>query len=165
MRIGLLFSSLLAIAAFGGPALAATEKEFITDAIKGDTSEIVLGQLALSKAGDGVKNFAKTLIDDHSKGKAEASLVAQKLGLAPPDGVAPEAQKELTKLQRLSGVAFDQEFARYMVDDHEKDIAKFRDEAANGGGDAKQLAEKTLPVLQKHLEMAKALQAGKQAEQ
>jgi putative membrane protein len=108
------------------------------------------------------QRFVKTLIDDHSKGKAEASSVAEKLGIAPLDGVAPEAEQELAKLQRLSGVSFDQEFARYMVEDHEKDIPKYREEAAHGGADAKRLAEKTLPVLEKHLQMANALQAGKQ---
>lgn len=77
----------------------------------------------------------------------------------------PEADQELAKLRRLSGVAFDQEFARYMVEDHEKDIAKYREEAAHGGADARALAERTLPVLQQHLQMAKALQAGKQAVQ
>ena len=159
MRFTPLASFLIAIAAFSRPAFAETDKSFVSDAIKGDASEIVLGQLALSKAGDGVKSFAQTLVDDHTRAKAQASSVAEKLGVTPPDGVAPEAEQELTKLQRLSGVAFDQEFVRYMVDDHEKDIAKFRDEAANGGGDARQLASASLPVLEKHLQMATALQA------
>jgi putative membrane protein len=57
----------------------------------------------------------------------------------------------------LSGNAFDKEFVRYMVKDHTKDIAMFQNEAKNGAGEASELAQKTVPVLQKHLETAQAL--------
>ena len=51
----------------------------ILTAIKGDSSEVTIGQLAITKgASDPVKAFGQTLIDDHSKAKAEASAVAAK---------------------------------------------------------------------------------------
>ena len=161
-RIGLTLSAAVLVVALGGPALAKTEKDFVADAIKGDSSEIVLGQLALSKNNNpGVKAFAQTLVDDHTKAKAQASTVAEKLGLAPPSAVTPEAEQELKKLEKLSGDAFDKEFVRYMVNDHEKDIANFRKEAQSGSGPAQNLAGETLPTLEKHLQMAKALETAK----
>ena len=58
--------------------------EFITDAIQGDNSEIMLGQMAEEKGGSQqVKDFGKTLVADHSTAKAEASTVAKALGLRP----------------------------------------------------------------------------------
>ena len=65
----------------------------------------------------------------------------------------------MKKLQKLSGQAFDHEFVRYMVQDHEKDIAEFRQESQNGPTPAKDLAAQTLPTLEKHLQMAKALKS------
>ena len=143
-------------------ALAKTEKEFISDAIKGDNSEIAMGQLAVDKGGsDPVKAFGRTLIDDHSKAKAQASTVATQIGVSPSDAMSSDAQRAMTKLQKMSGHEFDEEFARVMVEDHQKDIAEFKKEAASGHGPVQQLATQTLPTLEKHLQMAKSLSAEK----
>jgi putative membrane protein len=161
-RLSSLVLALALTASVSTAALAKTEKEFITDAIKGDNSEIALGQLAVSKsASDPVKVFGKTLVDDHSKAKAEASAVATKVSVSPPGEMSPEAQTEMTKLKQLSGPAFDKEFARYMVEDHQKDIAEFKKEADGGHGAVQQLAAQTLPTLEKHLQMAESLSAAK----
>ena len=47
-----------------------------------------------------------------------------------------------------------------MVDDHENDVAAFKKQAENSSDpDVKAFAAKTLPVLQKHLDAIKAIQA------
>ena len=54
--------SLALIAALSVPAFGKTEKEFLSDAIKGDNSEVALGQLAISKTGsDPMKTFGQML--------------------------------------------------------------------------------------------------------
>ncbi len=161
-HIGFTLSAAALFAALGGPALAKTEKDFLAGAIKGDSSEIVLGQLALSKSNNpGVKAFAQTLVDDHTKAKAQASTVAEEMNLVPPSAVMPEAEQELKMLEKLDGGAFDKEFVRYMVNDHEKDVTNLRKESQSGSGPAQNLASETLPTLEKHLQMAKALETGK----
>jgi putative membrane protein len=121
-----------------------------------------MGQLALdTSASDPVKAFGRTLIDDHSKARTEASVVASKLGVSPPAEMSSDAQREMTKLQGLSGRDFDTEFIRAMVEDHQKDIAEFKKEAGSGHGPVQQLASGTLPTLEKHLQIAKSLSAGK----
>ena len=67
----------------------------------------------------------------------------------------------MTKLKGLSGRDFDKEFARVMVEDHQKDIAEFKKEADGGHGAVQQLAAQTLPTLEKHLQMAKSLSSAK----
>jgi len=146
------------VAGVSTAAIAKTETEFLTDAIKGDNSEVALGQLAVSKSSsEPVKAFGQTLIVDHSKAKTEASALATKLNISASGEISPEAQTEMTKLKQLSGQDFDKEFVRYMVEDHEKDIAEFKHEADGGHGAVQQLAAQTLPTLEKHLEMAKSL--------
>ena len=63
-----------------------------------------------------------------------------------------------SRLKAVSGRAFDREFARYMVADHRNDIHDFEQESARGTDLAvRALADRTLPVLRKHLETAERL--------
>ncbi len=131
---------------------------FLTDAIKGDNSEIQLGQLAQTKAASkGVKDFGQTLVTDHGKAKDQASTLAQQANMTVPTEMKPEAKSELQKLQGMSGAAFDKEFVSYMVQDHKKDIAKFQQEA-NGSAPVADMAKQQLPTLKKHLDIAQGLQ-------
>ncbi|SKA08666.1 DUF4142 domain-containing protein [Consotaella salsifontis] len=148
----------LALASMSGSAFAKTDKAFITDAIKGDNSEMTLGKMAARMGtSDGIRSFGRTLETDHGKAKKDAVTVAKKLGVKPPSEMSDEAKKEQAKLQGMSGEDFDEEFARYMVKDHKKDIAEFEAKAKDGKDATSTLAEKTLPALRKHLRMAQKL--------
>jgi putative membrane protein len=162
LRFGSLSLGLVLITGISTAAFAKTEKEFINDAIKGDNSEIAMGQLAVTKGGsEPVRTFGQTLIDDHSKAKTDASAVATQMGVSPPSEMPPDAHSEMTKLQQLSGRDFDKEFVRVMVEDHQKDIAEFKKEAGSVHGPVQQLAAQTLPTLEKHLRIAQSLKAEK----
>jgi putative membrane protein len=149
-------------ASLAGTASAAANSggaSFLTEAMQGDNSETALGALAARRGtSEGVRRFGAMLAADHSRGKAEAVAVARKLHVPVTDRLAPEAVKERLKLAGLTGRAFDREFARYMVDDHRKDIAKFTAETSRPDQPAiVALARKTIPVLRKHLATAKSL--------
>jgi len=162
-----LAASAAALLAAAPPALAwsqqqsqatPSQKQFLTKAIQGDNSEIELGRLAQRQArSDQVRQFANTLVDDHTKARDEATKVAQNLGVTPPDGVMPDAAQESAKLRNMSGIGFDREFVSYMVKDHKKDIADFKKEANDHHGPVGQLAQKQLPTLEKHLKIAESL--------
>jgi len=139
-------------------ALATSDKQFLSDAIKGDNAEITLGQLAAQKGGsDGVRSFGQTLVTDHRKAKDEATALAADLEVNVSGGVAWEAQQELDKLQHLTGPEFDKEFVRFMVAEHEKAISEFKGKAGEGNRQVPQLAAKALPTLEKHLQLAQSL--------
>lgn len=152
------FATTLALALSAAPAFAKSDKDFLSDAIKGDNSEITLGQLAIDHGDStGVKEFGQMLVTDHRKAKDEAAPLAKTLGMTMPTEMTDEASKEMKKLQGLSGPAFDREFVSYMVDDHKKDVAEFQEQAMAGSGALNTYAEKTVPVLEKHLKTAQAL--------
>jgi putative membrane protein len=138
-------------------AFAADDKDFLAQAILGDNSEIALGRLATMKGDQPTKQFGQTLMVDHQTALDEATVLAKKIGLKPPEGITDEAALENYKLAGLSGSAFNQEFATYMAEDHKKDIRKFKEEADSGSGDIADLARKTLPTLDKHLAIARTL--------
>ena len=138
-------------------------KEFFTDAIQGDLSEIKLGALAEKNGGTGnTRDFGKTLVIDHTQAEQQAKATAHQVGIMPPAQPTAAAQSEYDKLSKLKGAAFDREFADYMVKDHQDDIRKFTAEA-NGSGPTSMLAEDQLPTLRKHLQLAQGLQKEQQA--
>lgn len=145
-------------------AFAKTDKEFLTDAIQGNLGEISVGELAQKNGeSEGVRSFGKMLVDDHSAANATAKALAMKHDLTAPTEPKAEAKEVHDKLAKLSGDAFDREFAKAMIDDHKKDIEEFADQA-EGSGDVANFAKETLPTLQKHLQTAQSLSAGKAAQ-
>jgi putative membrane protein len=136
-------------------------KLFITEAIKGNLSEIALGKLAAKNAAtEAVRTYGKTLAADHTQANDEASAVAAKLDLNPPAEPSAEAREEQTRLRKLSGRAFEQAFLDYMIKDHQTNIQNFEDQVKAGNGETSKMAERQLPTLRKHLQMAKTLKSG-----
>jgi len=61
-------------------------------------------------------------------------------------------------IQKKTGADFDKAYMKDMVDDHEKDVDKFKKHAENGvDSDLKAFASKTLPVLIMHGDSAKKI--------
>ena len=151
---------LVAIAASTAEARPRQDRAFLTKAMKGDNSEVMLGQLAQQRGmSQGIRDFGGMLVTDHSHARDQASQLAGSMGVSAPTDPMAQAARERRKLERLSGPAFDHEFARYMVVDHTKDIADFRREA-DGHGPVADLARNTLPDLHKHLNLARSLLNG-----
>jgi putative membrane protein len=147
------------------PLMAQSAKTFVTDAIRGDVSEVKLGRLAEKiGASEGVRGFGRTLDTDHTKAGEEAITMAVALGVEPPADPKPEAQAKFLALSTMSGPAFDREFLRYIIEGHEDDIRRFQAEADANDGDVSAMARKQLAVLRKHLATAQALQKARDLE-
>ena len=141
--------------------LTKMEQRFLAEVIQGDLAEVNAGKLAQEKGqADDVKQFGQMLQQDHGEHLKKAEQLAQQLGVTPPTSPNATQQATNTKLERLSGAAFDKEFKQTMVKDHNEDIAKYRREAGLKGALGK-FAQETIPTLEKHLKHAHAL--GRQA--
>jgi putative membrane protein len=158
-----LFAGSILLAAALAPiaARADSPRDFLYKALQGDNSEIMLGNLAADRARDpAVRDFGRTLVSDHSQARGEVLDVGRRFGIRPTREVAPEARDERGRLADMHGREFDREFVRYMVDDHRKDIHDFRDEAREHHGPVSDLAQRQLPTLEKHLNIAQSLDRG-----
>jgi putative membrane protein len=151
----------LAALAYAGPSLAKSPagkgKAFITKAIQGNLAEVQMGQLAQEKSQNAdVKSFGQMLAKDHGDANAKASDVANQLGVTPPEEPSKKQKADYAKMSKLSGDAFDKQFASHMVMDHKKDIKEYQADTKNKDATA-DYASQTLPTLQKHLETAESL--------
>jgi putative membrane protein len=143
-----------------GTAMAASnDQNFATKAAQGGLAEVQAGQLAQQKATDAqVKQFGQTLVQDHTAANQELQQIAKAKGLSLPQQPSEDQKSELKKLQGLSGKQFDQQFVQGEIQDHQKTIALFQQEANSGkDGTLKSYAEKGLPMLRRHLQIAQSL--------
>ena len=131
------------------------------DIAEANMAEIATGKLAQSKGqSQEVKDFAKHMIEDHTRMLKEGEQLGAKKGLTPPKELKKEHQQASAKLEKLSGEEFDRAYAKQMVDDHQKALKLVQDTAKNAkDAELKAMAEKATPEIQKHLEMAKGLAA------
>ena len=130
----MIFCAVLGFAAVLAPlkARAATDddKKFLAMAAQSDQNEIALAKLAEQKATNpAVKAFAQKMITEHTKMSASMKPFAESWGLTPPSGPDADTQKELDKLNGLSGNDFDKEYMSQMVSDHSKALSAFTKEA------------------------------------
>lgn len=143
----------------GQSTLAKEDRTFIMDAAQGGMKEAQMGKLAQEKGqSDGVKEFGKRLEADHSKASQQLMSIAQKNGVNVPASLDKKHQGEVDKFAKMKTTDFDRQFAKHMVDDHQKDIKKFRRQADKGqNAELKQFASQTVPTLEEHLKMARDL--------
>ena len=138
-----------------------SDPDFIKEAANGGMAEVELGKLASTKAANAeVKKFGQMMVADHSKANADLKALAAKKGIDLPKEVDSSHKSTMESMSKKTGADFDKAYVDDMVDDHEKDVSAFEDQAKNSkDADVKAFAEKTLPTLRKHLEAIKAIQA------
>jgi putative membrane protein len=146
--------------------LSSKDYKFLTDAARGGLEEVQLGQLARDRgASQGVRDFGEHMVKDHSKANDELKQIAMQKGATQPMRLSHSEQSKLDHLQNLNGVDFDKTYTKDMVKDHKKDVKEFQ-KAAKGldDPDLRAFAQKTLPILEQHLQMAESLEPSVKAE-
>lgn len=152
--------SAIALSLAAGQAMAQqispADKTFATKAASGGQAEIALGKLASQNAADPqVRAFGERMVADHSQANDALMQIAKQQELAIPD--KPDSADSATeqRLANLKGRSFDAAYMKDMVQDHQTDVADFRREAETGRDpQLKAFAQKYLPVLEQHLQMA-----------
>jgi putative membrane protein len=121
--------------------------------------EVELGKYAQQTAqNQRVKNFATMMVKDHSKANDELKALAAKKNITLPTVLDEKHMDKMNDIKEKRGADFDKEYIKEMVDDHDKDVDKFRKQAENGeDADIKAFAAKTLPVLITHQDSAKSI--------
>jgi putative membrane protein len=142
-------------------ANAGGDEKFMRDAAEGSVSEIDLGKLAQEKGqSEQVKQFGKRMVEDHTKANEELKQIADREHINLPTNVYTKDANTHRRLQKMTGAEFDKAYAETMVQDHQEDIAKFKQEASSGQKSSlQQYAQQTLPTLESHLKEAQQLRA------
>lgn len=143
-------------------ALAKQDEQFIKMAGQSGMTEVKLGELASQKGASAkVKEFGATMVKDHGLANQELRDLAGKKGVTLPSELDSKHQGMVDKMSKLSGEAFDKEYADEMVSNHKKAVSEFEKTSKSAAdADLKAWAGKTLPTLQTHLQHAEELKKG-----
>ena len=143
-------------------ALSAADKTFAIEAAHGGLAEVQLGQLAEQKAtSPQIKEFAQRMVKDHTQANQELIQLGKSESLNLPTQLDAKHKSEMDRLSAMSGNAFDATYMRHMVQDHKQTVADFQKQAQTGSDPAlKSFAQKYLPIIQQHLQMAMSAAKG-----
>jgi putative membrane protein len=138
--------------------LSSKGSSFVKEASAGNQSEVALAQLAQQKAQNPeIKNLAQLIQQDHQQAQEKLQTIAQAHGITLDQSPSWTQKRAQSKLEKLSGAEFDQQYAKDMLEDHVTDIKKFQKASENiQDGDVKQYAQECLPKLQAHLQHAES---------
>lgn len=142
--------------------ISSSDKRFLKNAAEAGLFEIQGSQLALKKAKDPeIQKFAKMMTEDHSQADSKVKDLATKRRVELPKEPSLMQQAKLKYLETREGSKFDKSYAGIIgVSAHEQAVKLFEDAAEDAEDpDIKKFATDTLPVLKKHLEDAKRIDA------
>ncbi|MBC3347476.1 MULTISPECIES: DUF4142 domain-containing protein [Pseudomonas] len=147
-------------------AWAQSPAEFINDASAKGMADIEASRMAHGKAESReVKDYTIMVINDRTTANQHLAKIAKKLDLPvpPPEEVADKAKSLIPPVPQVpEGESFDAAYAASQVKATEEAIAQIEEQAKTTEvPEIKAFADETLPKLQTHLEMARALQASR----
>jgi len=148
-------------------AYAPTDAQIAMIVVVADTVDVDYGNLAVEKASNqAVKEFADTMIRDHTAVNDQAIALAKKLGVTPEasdtsKSLKSNGKKELAKLKSLTGPEFDRAYIDNEVSYHEAVIGMLDKTLipSTRNAELKSLLESGRPIFVAHLSHARKLQA------
>lgn len=135
------------------------DRTFIGQASASNTAEVQAAQLASSVSDSAsIKAFAQMMIDNHTTAQNDLKTLGSNINVPVTDSVDDMHQKMMDSLKTLPERAFDSVYILRQIADHQAAIANFQQEVSAGNKtDVIDYANKYLPKLQMHLQMADSL--------
>jgi putative membrane protein len=140
-----------------------SDQKIVLNMAQANMAEIEEARLAQSKSqNDQVKNFARQMIDDHTKALDEVKALAANRGVTLPTDLDKSHKAKADKLGNMSGDAFDRAYLKEAgMADHKKTEHMLRHAQGKAHDpDVKALVARILPTVEQHLNSLQQLQKG-----
>jgi len=138
------------------------DAKFARTAMGSGMAEVRMGQLIMEGAqSSALRDFGQRIVKDHTKANQELIRLAASKGVPAPSTADEKHEKMLTELSKLKGAEFDKTAIHHAVTDHQEAIELFQNASQTlQNNELKAFAQRTLPTLKEHLQLAKGLQGG-----
>ena len=137
-------------------AFGTADPQFLREALQDGAMKIQLAYLALQKAqNEEVKSLAQQMLSNYTKVQNDLIYIATQQFVSLPSALDPKQLDAFDKLSDLQGAAFDKAYMKAMLNDHQTDVSRFKQEATKGSTQAmKDWASHMLPTLESDLKEA-----------
>jgi len=141
----------------GASAPRASDASFLRAASQAQMKEIELAKIARDRAADDdVREFARHMIDDHSRSLSRLRTVASDEGVSLAESLDADGRNAVMRLKSVSGRELDRRYMEMTLDDHREAIDLFERQAQSGENmRVRRFAEDALPTLRHHMTMAR----------
>ena len=130
-----------------------SDRSFLEKAAKSGMKEVDVSQAVVGRlTNPQVRDFAQMMVNDHTSANSELMALAARRGVTLP----ADKPKYADKWSRKGG-DLDEDYIGEMKDDHEDAVKLFEKAAKSNDPEIAAFAQKTLPTLEHHLELAKQL--------
>jgi putative membrane protein len=137
--------------------------DFVTKAAQSDEFERQEGRLAEQRTHNPhVRQFAREMVSAHTKTTIGLKAAIRRSGMTPPPPPPlSDAQAQMIgALRGMHGGGFDKTYVDQQVQAHQDTLGVVQGYAQNGHpGPIRKAAQKTAPLVEHHLDMAKMLQS------
>lgn len=133
--------------------------DFMITAAEAGLTEVKLSELALERSkSPKVKKFAQMMLKEHNDSNAELMKIAKDANVTLPAQLCMECEAKYNALAKNDNAAFDSVYTQLMIKDHKALLEKFVFQTTSGSnGNIKKWASEKVPVLQRSLNAAMAL--------
>ncbi len=134
-------------------------QQFLIKQANCDYAEIQMGELAQKNAqSDDVKNFAKTMVDEHDKCRKDLLNQFKDLKTAVVSTMDKKDKEMYDDLAKRKGADFDRAYMDAQVKRHEDAVKFLKDHANDSDANVKAFAQHTLKSVEDHLKRAQDIQ-------
>jgi putative membrane protein len=140
--------------------ISPSTQDFVTEAATSDMLEIQAGKIAQERGNPAEKTFAAQMVADHTKTSEHIKglIAGGQLKAQLPKELPSSAQGKLDKLNDAKVEDFSSVYDPMQVSAHEDAVSLFERYGKSGdNAELKAWANKTLPALKHHLDMANKL--------
>lgn len=141
------------------PAGPKSDAAFLAMAAQADMTMAHIGKMAQERAATvEVKDFAGTLVRDHTSDYERLTALAAKVGDSVPKSIDERNRRTINELGQRRGKTFDHDFLNRQSAEHEKLINAYKWEAEHGATPAiRGYASNALATIERHLHDAENL--------
>jgi putative membrane protein len=159
LGLALVSAGLLVSTAAAATPISMADTNFILAAAQGGMTEVKLGELAATNGMRAdVKEFGQMMVKDHTAINDDLKALAAQKGITLPDSLDAKHQAMVDRMMALTGSEFDDAYIKGMIKAHTKDAKAFKAEsAATQDADIKTFLDKSIPVVEAHLQHVTAM--------
>ncbi len=130
------------------------DQMFVKDAFDDNQTQIEISQLAEQKSASAdVKQFSQQMVRIHTQLDSQLEPLAKKLDVSTPKRPSKKEKKEMTRLQSLSGQAFDAAYLQDMAKEQQHSLKEFQSEESAKDPLMQKVAKLDEPVLAQHFQI------------